>query len=125
MTENEKVIEMLEEQDEFEEQEDQENNLILKLIKPITFEGKRYEEIDLSGLENVTGGDMRSVTKILTKKGRVTNPATVEMSLDYCQMMAARVAHLPLEFFENLYAKDQIQLKRIVVGFLYDEDGED
>ena len=38
--------------------------------------------------------------------------------------MAARVAHLPLEFFERLPAKEAIKLKGIVVGFLYGGAGD-
>jgi len=38
--------------------------------------------------------------------------------------LAARVAHLPLEFFERLPAKEAIKLKGIVVGFLYGGAGD-
>ena len=44
--------------------------------------------------------------------------------IEYAQFMAARVAHLPLEFFERLPAKEAIKLKGIVVGFLYGGAGD-
>lgn len=98
----------------------EENALVMKLDKPFTFEGQTYTEVDLSGLEDTTAADLQAVGRFVTKK----NPATVEMTLEYAQFMAARVAHLPLEFFERLPAKEAINLKGIVVGFLYGGAGD-
>ena len=97
----------------------EENALVMKLDKPFTFEGQTYTEVDLSGLEDTTAADLQAVGRFVTKKNPAANPATVEMTLEYAQFMAARVAHLPLEFFERLPAKEAIKLKGIVVGFLY------
>ena len=79
-----------------------ENALVMKLDKPFTFEGQTYTEVDLSGLEDTTAADLQAVGRFVTKKNPAANPATVEMTLEYAQFMAARVAHLPLEFFERL-----------------------
>lgn len=95
----------------------EENALVMKLDKPFTFEGQTYTEVDLSGLEDTTAADLQAVGRFVTKKNPAANPATVEMTLEYAQFMAARVAHLPLEFFERLPAKEAIKLKGIVVGF--------
>ena len=113
---------MLAENDENAAVED--NDLVMKLDKPFTFEGQTYTEVDLSGLEDATAADLKAVARIATKKNPAGNPATVEMTLEYAQFMAARVAHLPLEFFEHLPAKEAIKLKGIVVGFLYAGDGD-
>ena len=86
----------------------EENALVMKLDKPFTFEGQTYTEVDLSGLEDTTAADLQAV----------------EMTLEYAKFMAARVAHLPLEFFERLPAKEAIKLKGIVVGFLYGGAGD-
>ena len=86
----------------------EENALVMKLDKPFTFEGQTYTEVG----------------RFVTKKNPAANPATVEMTLEYAQFMAARVAHLPLEFFERLPAKEAIKLKGIVVGFLYGGAGD-
>lgn len=101
-----------------------ENALVMKLDKPFTFEGQTYTEVDLSGLEDTTAADLQAVGRFVTKKNPAANPATVEMTLEYAQFMAARVAHLPLEFFERLPAKEAIKLKGIVVGFLYGGAGD-
>ena len=97
----------------------EENALVMKLDKPFTFEGQTYTEVDLSGLEDTTAADLQAVGRFVTKKNPAANPATVD-----AQFMAARVAHLPLEFFERLPAKEAIKLKGIVVGFLYGGAGD-
>ena len=103
--------------------EDQEESLILKFRKPYMFDGREYTEVDLHGLEDATGADINAVNKILTKMG-VVSP-TPEMTSDFAQLMAARVAHLPVEFFRGLPAREVMKLKNIVTGFLYGGDGED
>ncbi len=45
-------------------------DLVLKLSKPYVFEGRTYEELDLSGLENATAGDLARAAKITSKKQR-------------------------------------------------------
>ena len=97
---------------------------VIDLGKPYKFEGQEYTEVDLSGLEDTTAADLQAVGRFVTKKNPAANPATVEMTLEYAQFMAARVAHLPLEFFERLPAKEAIKLKGIVVGFLYGGAGD-
>ena len=99
----------------------EENALVMKLDKPFTFEGQTYTDVDLSGLEDTTAADLQAVDRFVTKKNPAANPATVEMTLEYAQFMAAP---LPLEFFERLPAKEAIKLKGIVVGFLYGGAGD-
>lgn len=94
----------------------EENALVMKLDKPFTFEGQTYTEVDLSGLEDTTAADLQAVGRFVTKKNPAANPATVEMTLEYAQFMAARVAHLPLEFFERL-RKGGNQAERHCRGF--------
>ena len=104
---------------------DDENDLVVKLSKPYTFEGSTYTEIDLSGLEDATGGMLVSVGKIVAKKNPGINQAVMEMSLPFAQHMAARVTGKPLEFFMGLPIKDTMELKGKVVNFLFGGDGQD
>lgn len=99
---------------------DDENSLVIKFKKPYSFEGKDYDEIDLSGLENVTGNDMVQVNKILGKQGQL--PVLQEMQLEYAQEMAARVTGMPVEFFKNFSMKDSIKLKNTVSNFMFGEE---
>lgn len=100
-------------------------SLVLKLSKPYVFEGRTYEELDLSGLENSTAGDLAQAAKITSKKHRGLNPATLEMATEYAATIGHLMTKLPLEFFERMPAKDAIALKGLVVGFLFNADGEE
>lgn len=120
------ALEALEAQAGAEDGEDTEpEDLILRFAKPYKFGGQEYTEVDLSGLEDVTAGVLESVGKIVSKKAPGMNPALLEMSLQFCNYLAQRVAKLPLEFFTGLPAKEAIKLKTMVTGFLYGGDGED
>ena len=105
------------------EAEEQEESLILKFRRPYPFEGQEYTELDLSGLENVTAGTLENIGKIMAKKSPGLNPATIEMEMGYCELLAARVTGKPLEFFQRLPARDAIALKSKIVVFFYGGDG--
>ena len=81
------------------EQEEGEE-LVLRLSKPFHFEGKEYTEVDLHGLEDVSAADLCKVSK-QAKKETGADPIP-EMSLPYAIYMAARVTGLPVEFFQRL-----------------------
>ena len=117
-------MEALEAQAKGEEDAEPED-LILRFAKPYKFGGQEYTEVDLSGLEDVTAGVLESVGKIVSKKAPGLNPALLEMSMQFCNYLAQRVAKLPLEFFTGLPAKEAIKLKAMVTNFLYGGDGED
>lgn len=105
-----------------ENEQEQENDLIFKFKKPYVFDRKEYTEVDLSDLENTTAADLSAVNKILNKTG--TMSPVPEMSMDFAIHMAARVAHLPVEFFQRMPSREAIRLKNIVTGFLYGGDGD-
>ena len=102
--------------------EDQED-LVLRFQKPYSFEGETYTEVDLSGLEDLSAADLCKVGKMVKKIDGVDPIA--EMSLPYAIFMAARVTGKPLEFFQQLPAREAVKLKNLVVGFLYGEVGEE
>jgi hypothetical protein len=99
---------------------EEENTLVIELKKPYEFEGKSYDKIDLSGLENITGNDMIQVNRILEKQGQL--PVLQEMKLEYAQEMASRITGYPVEFFKGLRAKDSIKLKNTISNFMFGED---
>ena len=102
--------------------EDQED-LVLRFKKPYSFEGETFTEVDLSGLEDLSAADLCKVGKMVKKTDGVDPIA--EMSLPYAIFMAARVTGKPLEFFQQLPAREAVKLKNLVVGFLYGEVGEE
>ena len=100
-------------------------DLVLRFGKPYKFGGQEYTEVDLSGLEDTTAGDLARCAKITTRKHKGLNTATLEMTTEYSITMAHIVTKLPLEFFERMPSKSAIELKGIVVGFLFGADGVD
>ncbi len=119
-------MEALEAQAGAEDGEDTEpEDLILRFAKPYKFGGQEYTEVDLSGLEDTTAGDLARCAKITTRKHKGLNTATLEMTTEYSITMAHIVTKLPLEFFEHMPSKSAIELKGIVVGFLFGAGGED
>lgn len=119
-------MEALEARAEAEGGEDTEpEDLVLRFGKPYKFGGQEYTEVDLSGLEDTTAGDLARCAKITTRKHKGLNTATLEMTTEYSITMAHIVTKLPLEFFERMPSKSAIELKGIVVGFLFGADGED
>lgn len=97
--------------------EKKEDRLILKLSKEYTFEGNKYTQIDLHGLENLTATDMIAVNRNLSRNGN--SDFNQEMTLEYACVLASRGTEHPIEFFKGLSPKDAIKLKSRVTSFLY------
>ena len=104
------------------EQEDESSTLV-KFSKAYRFEGKDYTEVDLSGMEDMTAGDLCAVAKLANRELGVT--PIPEMTLPYAMYMAARASHKPVEFFKGLPPVEAMKLKNLVTGFLYGGDGEE
>ncbi|KZL88715.1 phage tail assembly protein [Clostridium magnum] len=93
------------------------NDLLIKFNKPYVFEGQSYTEIDLSSIENISTKDLVAVDKLFYQTGNIA-PSS-EMSLAYACIVASKAAGKPLEFFNQLPAKEGIKVKTAVVSFLY------
>lgn len=94
-------------------------SMIIKFSRKYTFEDREYEELDLSGLENMSATDMIAANKILEKSGSFS--FLPEMSLEYACIISARATKIPLEFFKSLHPKDAIKVKNRVTSFFYGE----
>lgn len=92
-------------------------SLVLALKRPIVFEGKEIKEIDLNGLEDLTGKAMRKIDKIFRSTG---GAATFSKEVDsyYLQLVAMEATAFPQEFFDLLHAKDVTALEIKVRNFL-------
>lgn len=96
----------------------EESSMVIKLKKPYMFERQEYNEIDLSGLDDLTASDMIAVNKIMqrTAAGLDIMP---EVSVEYACHIAARASKLPVEFFMNLPPNVTMKVKNRVMGFLF------
>lgn len=88
--------------------------------KEYEFEGKKIKEIDLSKLDDLTAKDMIDANKVYQTNGGFS--AMPEITLQYAIILAANATQLPIEFFEQLGAKDATKLKNRVTSFLFSED---
>ena len=104
-------------------EEPEEESLVLKFRTPYKFEEQEYTEVDLSGMEDMTAGDLCAVAKLANRDLGVT--PIPEMTLPYAMYMAARASHKPVEFFKGLPPVEAMKLKNMVAGFLYGGDGEE
>ena len=71
----------------------------MKLTKPYVFEGKEYEEIDLSGLEKLTIRDAID-TQLELFGVEVAASVLCETTTAFARTMAAKATGLPIEFFK-------------------------
>ncbi|PAQ15072.1 hypothetical protein CD798_08495 [Bacillaceae bacterium SAOS 7] len=84
--------------------------------KPYLFEGKEYNSIDLSGIDNLTGVDLLEADQIYSNTGQYS--PMPEMTLNYTFVIATKVTKQPLEFFHQLPAKEALKVKNTVIRFL-------
>lgn len=96
---------------------EEDDRLVLPLSKEYQFEDRKYTEIDLHGLEDLTAADLIKVNRHLSMTGNVDYQK--EMSLEYACELAAAGTELPIEFFMGLKPKDALKLKSRVTIFLY------
>lgn len=97
-----------------------ENPYLVVFKIPFVFEGRQYESIDLSGLEQLSARDMISVNKAIERGGTVN--VLPEMSLEYACLISAKATQMPVEFFQALPPREALKIKNRVTNFLYGED---
>ena len=98
----------------------EDSSYLVVFWRPFVFEGKTYESVDLSGLEDLSAADMIAANKIMERGGTVN--VLPEMSLEYACIISARATRMPVEFFRALPPKDALKVKNRVTNFLYAED---
>lgn len=92
--------------------------LKFRLSKPVDYQQFHLEELDLSGMENLTGNDMNVIYDLYTSLGG-SGMVMQESTLRFAQITASRATELPLELFGKLSAKDTIRLKNRIYRFFY------
>lgn len=83
--------------------------------KPYEFEGKEYKSIEFD-LEGLKGSDIAAAKREFNRGGNFA--AVPSADSEFCAMILARVAKQPLEFFEQLPAKDYCAITQLVSNFL-------
>lgn len=89
---------------------------MILFAKPFEFEGKTYEGLDLSGLDDLTGDDLLEADRAYSATGNYS--PVPELTLAYTFSLAATVGGVPQEFFKRLPGKEALKVKNEVVRFL-------
>ncbi len=97
----------------------EDERFVIKLTRPYEFERKVYTEIDLTGMEELTGTDMIAINKIMQRTTGADLDVMPEVSVEYACYFAARAAKLPVEFFFQLPPNILMKVKNRVIGFLF------
>lgn len=94
-------------------------DLIIRLKKPYTFEGKEYTEVDISKLDEWTAADVDKARRTFEKMQGVDAQAAAAPEVDsrYCRLVASMASDLPLEFFNEMPARDCRMIDAAVSGF--------
>lgn len=90
---------------------------VIRLKKPVKFEGETYDRIDLTGLHDIKAADMVEINRRMTRSGNVDS--SPELSLEYALNMANLATGLPLEFFDQLPPYAAMAIKGRVTSFLF------
>jgi len=93
---------------------------VVEFNKPYKFEGVEYNEVDLTGLENLTVKDLATADKQFSVQGNIA--VSPETSIAYACIIASIATGKPVEFFENLPADEGVKVKMEVMGFLFGRD---
>lgn len=113
----EKEKELMEQEMEKKEEFNETEFMVVKLSKPyVSDEGKTITEVDLNKLENLTGGDMVAINRMMKKRGNTD--ASPEMTMEFAFFAAMQATGIPLEFFYGLSMKDSMRIKTRVNYFL-------
>ncbi|MEK4247099.1 hypothetical protein MKZ20_17520 [Psychrobacillus sp. FSL K6-2684] len=93
----------------------QSNEFLITFKKPFIFEQVEHKDVDLSGIENLTTGDLIRADGQFGEIGQFA--VMNEMTTGYACIVAAQATNKPVEFFQQLPAVEGVKLKRIVMGF--------
>lgn len=99
---------------------DSDNYLLIIFDKPYNFDGDIFNELDLSGMEDINGRQLTAIEKAFCKTGVIST--TPETTSTYAKIIATAVTGLPAEFFEDLPGKEIRKIKTAVTRFFYGED---
>lgn len=95
----------------------QEELLKLKLGDPFLFEGEEVSEISLEGLFHLTARDMCMFDLQMMSKGY--SGTRIDTTRQYAMLVAANINNKPLEWLEQMKARDSVRLRDMVSAFFY------
>ena len=89
--------------------------MIYVFSKPYVFEDEEVKEIEID-LESLKGSDIAAAKKEFGKDGNFSVIIATEPV--FCICLAARVTKRPIEFFNDMNAKDYLAISQEIQNFL-------
>lgn len=96
---------------------EEERSLYVRFNRPFLFEEENYDGIDLSGMENLTAKDLGEIEKRFYRLG-ITS-LNSETTVSYAKIAAQRATGMPIEFFDQMPAREMLKVKKAVVNFFF------
>ncbi len=93
------------------------NHYLIKFNKPYSFEGKEYNDLDLSKLEEITSQDLIDANRMYLTQ--TSMPAISEADIYFTFLIASSITGKPLNFLEKLPAREGMKIKKMVSDFLF------
>lgn len=104
-------------EDEENAADEEERSLYVRFSRPFLFEEESYDGIDLSGMENLTARDLGEIEKRFYRLG-ITS-LNSETTVSYAKIAAQRATGMPIEFFDQMPAREMLKVKKAVVNFFF------
>ena len=82
---------------------------IFELKRPVTFEGHKFEQLDLSGLEDLTGEEYATLLKETERIGGAD--MVPEKGLSFALLAAAKVTGQPFGLLKKMGAEEAARLR--------------
>lgn len=89
--------------------------LIVALSQEYSFEGKKIKEVDLSGLDKLTTVDGEYIEAVMNRMGHHVRDKFRDIT--YTKHIAMKVTELPVEFFNQLKWKDQVNITATITYY--------
>ena len=94
-----------------------EDELLVRFIHPVTFEGAQIAEVDLSGLRDLTGQDLIDAERVWYASGGRGNDQP-ELGYQAIALLCSRKSGKPIEFFLTLPILEARLVRNTVRNFL-------
>lgn len=94
---------------------------VIKLGKPIEYQGTEVREINLSKMDDLTAQDMNGTYDLYYTLGG-NRQIMQESTLLFAQILAHKVTGYPMEVFERMNIRDAMRLKNRVYRFFFLEE---
>ena len=91
--------------------------LKLKLEHPFEYDEKKYSEIDISKLPEITAGQLCRLDGVI--KGEGYQEARPELTRRYAMLVASEMNEMPFDWLMSMRATDSIRLRELVSLFFF------